>query len=55
MGISFSLGDQAWLSHVLGCGLSKILVSMVSCSVFFGCFSEVLLRRELLPFASQAV
>ena len=25
------------------------------CSVFCGCFSEVLLRRERLPFASQSV
>ena len=39
--------------RLLGQGLgSKIFVWMV-CSVFGGCFSEVLLRYERLPFASQ--
>ena len=33
------------LSYVLGSGVSKIFVWMV-CSVFGGCFSEVLLRYE---------
>ena len=41
-------------SIVLGSGVSKIFVWM-ACSVFCGCFSEVLLRREQLPFASQSV
>ena len=44
------------LSYVLGSGVSKIFVWM-ACSVFCGCFSEVLLllRCERLPFASQSV
>ena len=57
MSVYFNLG-RSWrpskLSHVLGSGVSKVSVSMV-CSVFFGCFSEVLLRCERLPFASQGV
>ena len=42
----------SWLSYVLGSGVSKIFALDV-CSVFGGCFSEVLLRYERLPFASQ--
>ena len=37
MGISFGLGGQAGLLHILGSGLLKILFQMI-CSVFFGCF-----------------
>ena len=46
--------ESTWKRRRRWDGVSKVSVSMV-CSVFFGCFSEVLLRCEQLPFASQVV